>query len=247
MSSSSPASLAAAAGFSAVSWPRGDGQSVPGYAIGPADARFAVVALQEWWGVDYEILEHAKKIAAQGYRVVVPDLYRGKLGLDREEAAHLMGALDFPGAVADVIGASAFLRASGAAKVAVTGFCMGGALATLAASASAESFAATAPFYGVPGADFSKIAVPFIGHFGALDSHAGFSDPATVDAAEATLKASGVAFEMHRYPGVGHAFMNATAEGIARREAMGPPAGHDAAAVALAWERTFAFFAKYLV
>jgi hypothetical protein len=32
----------------------------------PATGKAAVIALQEWWGVDEEIKEHAKKIAAEG-------------------------------------------------------------------------------------------------------------------------------------------------------------------------------------
>lgn len=38
-----------------------------------------------------------------------------------------------------------------------------------------------------------------------------------VNALEEALKASGASFELHRYPSVGHAFMNATPGGIARR------------------------------
>jgi dienelactone hydrolase len=37
-------------------------------------------ALQEWWGVTPQILSHAERIAAKGYSVIVPDLYRGKAG-----------------------------------------------------------------------------------------------------------------------------------------------------------------------
>lgn len=39
-----------------------------------------VVVIQEWWGVDEDILHNAEKVAAQGYRALVPDLYRGKVG-----------------------------------------------------------------------------------------------------------------------------------------------------------------------
>ena len=39
----------------------------------------------------------AKKIAARGYRAPIPDLYRGKIGVDAEEAHHLMTNLDWGG------------------------------------------------------------------------------------------------------------------------------------------------------
>ena len=60
-----------------------------------------------------------------GYRVVVPDLYRGKAGYDAEEAQHNMKSLDFKAAVQDVAGAAAWLKAEGSKKVGTIGFCMG--------------------------------------------------------------------------------------------------------------------------
>ena len=47
------------------------------------------------------------------------------------------------------------------------------------------------------------------------------------------------------YQGVGHAFMNSTPAGIARRQKLGQ-GEHNAAAVALGWQRLDAFFAKEL-
>ena len=61
-----------------------------------------VVVIQEWWGIDHEILVHAALVASHGFHAVVPDLYRGKLGVTTEEAHHLMSALDFPGALKDI-------------------------------------------------------------------------------------------------------------------------------------------------
>ena len=57
--------------------------------------------------------------------------------------------LDWDRAVAEISGAVAFLKAQGAKKVGVTGFCMGGALA-IAAATKDENISALAPFYGVP-------------------------------------------------------------------------------------------------
>ncbi len=57
-----------------------------------------------------------------GYRVIIPDLYRGKLGVDAEEAHHLMTNLDFVAAVDDIRGAAKLLKSEGTAKV--RHFCM---------------------------------------------------------------------------------------------------------------------------
>ncbi len=48
--------------------------------------------LQEWWGINDVIKAHAEKIASHGYRCLVPDLYKGKVGVDKEEAQHVSEA-----------------------------------------------------------------------------------------------------------------------------------------------------------
>ena len=46
-----------------------------------------------------QIKGQAQAIAAKGYRTLVPDLYRGKVATDHEEAGHLMNDLDWQGGV----------------------------------------------------------------------------------------------------------------------------------------------------
>ncbi len=50
----------------------------------------ALGMLQEWWGITDIVKKQAELVAAQGpYRVLVPDLYKGKIGVTAEEAAHV--------------------------------------------------------------------------------------------------------------------------------------------------------------
>ena len=174
-----------------ISFARADGKAVPALVCGPVGAP-AVVVIQEWWGVDFEIKEHAQRIAAMGYRALVPDLYRGKLGSEAEEAHHLMGALDFPDAVLDIIGCARHLRAEGSPRVGVTGFCMGGALTLGAAVRGADVLDCAAPCYGYNSqlADVAECKIPVQAHFGALDTSKGFSDPAASAALAAKLAAA---------------------------------------------------------
>lgn len=212
-----------------------------------------VVVIQEWWGITTEIQLQAQKIADQGYRVIVPDLYRGKLGVDAEEASHLMSNLDWANAVEDISSAADTLAKDGNGSVGCVGFCMGGAL-SLASLALVEQLDCAASFYGVPEkvfADMSTVSKPVQGHFGELDQMAGFSDTAAAEALGAALTAAGSNHEIYRYPNVGHAFMNDTPEAIARKEELGQTGGdsgamHDPAAVELAWGRLFEFLQKHL-
>ena len=53
----------------------------------------AVIVVQEWWGVNDEHIKKAQRLAEKGYRVMVPDLYKGKIGVEAEEANHLIVGL----------------------------------------------------------------------------------------------------------------------------------------------------------
>lgn len=61
--------------------------------------------MQEWWGVNDTIKEHAAYLSKQlGARCLIPDLYKGTVGVTVEEAQHSMENLDFPGAVKELTG-----------------------------------------------------------------------------------------------------------------------------------------------
>ena len=135
-----------------IEFPRPDGKAAPGYYAAPSGAANApgVVMLEEWWGVTDHIKHTADKLAAAGFRVLVPDLYRGRVAAVGDEANHLMEGLDFgDAATQDARGAAQYLKATGSKKVGVIGFCMGGALTILAAMYDPE-FNAAVTFYGYP-------------------------------------------------------------------------------------------------
>src|SRR4026207_2278558 len=117
-----------------ISYPRPDGKTCDGYYVEPAAGASApgVVVIQGWGGGNEPFRGGANRLCSAGYRVVVPDLYRGKVAdLDVKEAEHLMTGLDFgDAATQDIRGAVQFLKKS-SPKVGVTGFCMGGALTVL--------------------------------------------------------------------------------------------------------------------
>lgn len=225
-----------------INYERPDGQTGKGYLVEPAQAEGApgIVVIQEWWGLNEQIKGVADKYAAAGYRVLVPDLYRGKLALEANEAEHLMNDLDFADAAGQEIrGAVNYLKQSGSAKVGVTGYCMGGALTLLAAVFVPES-AANATWYGYPPLEYvdaSQIKAPLLGHWGLQDQFFAIDG---VDALEQKLKEANVGFEFYRYDAK-HAFANE--ESDSRNL---PPLGYNPQAAEVAWGRTLDFFAKHL-
>ncbi|XP_060213183.1 uncharacterized protein LOC132640571 [Lycium barbarum] len=225
-----------------------DDTTFDAYVIGKDDAP-GIVVLQEWWGVDFEIKNHAEKISQfdSGYKALIPDLYRGKVGLDVAEAQHLMDGLDWQGAVKDIQASVNWLKSNGSNKVGVTGYCMGGALA-IASSVLVPGLDAVVAFYGVPSpelADPVNAKAPVQAHFGEDDAIVGFSDVKTAKALEEKLKTSGVPHEVYFYPKAGHAFMNKSPEGVDRRQKMGMPDVEDAA-VEQAWSRFRSWMSRFL-
>lgn len=225
-----------------ISFKRPDGNSVEAYLVEPANPTNApgVVVIQEWWGLDDEIKNVANRLAKAGYRALVPDLYRGKLALEANEAEHLMNDLNFGDAASqDIRGAVQYLKATGSVKVAVTGFCMGGALTVLSAGLVPECDG-TVVWYGYPPLEYvdaAAIKKPMLAHWALHDD---FFSIAGVDQLEEKLKAAGVTYDFQRYDAK-HAFANpmSDARGL-------PPLQYNPAAADLAWERTMSFLKTQL-
>jgi len=223
-----------------IEFKRPDGQLLKGYLAEPSDKANApgIVVIQEWWGLDDEVKAVADRFAKAGYRALVPDLYRGKLALEANEAEHLMGDLNFGDAAGqDIRGAVQYLKATGSAKVAVTGFCMGGAL-TILAACNVPELDCSIVWYGNPPLEFvnaGNINKPILGHWSVHDE---FFPIAGVDQLEERLKQAGVNYEFHRYD-TKHAFANPKSEIRGLK-----PLEFNAEAAQLAWDRTIQFLQK---
>jgi carboxymethylenebutenolidase len=216
-----------------IDFERPDGGRSRGYLASAGSGRPGIVVIQEWWGLNDQICGVADRFARAGFSALAPDLYQGRVTQQPDEANHLMGGLDFAGAThQDIRGA---VRSLGAQrdKVAVMGFCMGGAL-TIAAAVHVPEVAAAVCFYGIPPKEFAdpaSIAVPFQAHFANRDD---WCTPAAADALEASMKAAGRSPEVFRYDAA-HGFFNERRGDV-----------YDAACAQQAWDRTMAFLGRSL-
>jgi len=210
-----------------IEFTRPDRSKTKGYLAMAGQGRPGVVVIQEWWGLNDQICGVADRFARAGYNTLAPDLYKGRLTTQPDEANHLMTGLDFPAAThQDLRGAAQHLNAQ-SGKVAVMGFCMGGAL-TIAAAVHVPEVAAAVCFYGIPPKEFAdpaRMRVPFQGHFANQDD---WCTPAAVDELEKALKPAGVKHEIYRYDAA-HAFANERS------------AAYDVACSNQAWDRMAAF------
>ncbi len=195
----------------------------------------AIVLIQEWWGLNDHIKDLTERFAKEGFLVLAPDLYHGKVTKDAGEAGKWMTELDTLKAVQEIAGAVAFLKEHprGNGKVGVTGFCLGGAL-TLASACHIKNLAAAVSFYGIPPADkvdYAKVTAPVMMHVAKKD---GWVTPEKAQEIEGKLKSRNHPIELHLYE-ADHAFVNNTR-----------PEVYDEAAAKQAWQRTVDFFKKHL-
>lgn len=217
--------------------PKGHGQ-VRGYLVRPAKVGGklpAVVVVHENRGLNPYIEDVARRLAKAGYLALAPDglsSVGGYPGND-DKGRELQRQVDPEKLMNDFFAALEFLlkheRSTG--KVGITGFCYGGGVCN-AASVAYPELAAAVPFYGrqAKPEDVGRIRAPLLFQFAEKDDNVN----ATWPAYEAALKKAGKTYEAHFYPGTGHGFHNDSTP------------RYDEAAANLAWERTLAWFARYL-
>lgn len=205
--------------------------SLPEGGTGPG-----VVVIQEWWGLVAHIKQVCDRLAAEGFVALAPDLYRGRLATEPDEAGKLMMQLKIDDAAKDMSGAVDFVLSKATGDcVGVIGFCMGGALALYLATTRGDVVKATVPFYGVMGwlkPEWSSLGGPVQGHYAEHDDMAG---PGPVAEMVEQIEAEGKQIEVFTYPGTHHAFFNDTRPDV-----------YDEPAATEAWTRAIAFLTSNL-
>lgn len=206
--------------------------ATPESATGPG-----VVVLHAWWGLTEPFRQACDRLAAAGFVALAPDLYHGRTTAVIEEADALGQATDqdverWRG---DIRGAVQFLRQNGVTlpaddrgPVALLGFSLGGAYALDMSVNLANEIAAVVLFYAAwPEPDFRQARAAYLCHFAENDPYQSAEVEAEMVQA---IQAAGRPITAYTYPGTKHWFFEENR-----------PAEYDAAAAALAWERTLAF------
>jgi carboxymethylenebutenolidase len=188
----------------------------------------AIVLIQEWWGINEHVRDLAGRYAREGYMCVAPDLYRGKVTKDAQEASRLMHELALEDGMATIKQTVEELRERGVEKIGITGYCMGGTYA-LRAACEIETLGAAAPFYGdIPEDEvLAQLKVPTLFIAGARD---GWITPEKVEGLKDAARKYDLPLEVVSYD-ADHAFFNDT-----RPEVYNPEAAADA------WRRVLTLF-----
>ena len=214
------------------------------YVARPAETPAPVViVLQEIFGINADIRATCDELAARGFIAVAPDLFwRDAPGLDLnswseadwKRGLELYNAYDLDRGIRDVAAVALAARTidRGNGKVGVMGFCLGGLMSYL--TAARTPIDAAVEYYG-GGTDqhlgeVTGVSAPLLAHFGEEDEFISKAAQAAIKAAFA----GNAHIEVHSYPGCSHAFARHTGT------------HYDAAAAAIANDRTYAFLTAHL-
>ena len=211
-----------------------DGHRLAAWKDGPADAKRALVVVQEIFGVNQHMRNVCARFAAEGYAVVAPALFDraergvelGYTGPDVARGRELRTQVSAEGTLADIEAAAAALPPG--AKRGIVGYCWGGTVAWWGATRS-RSFAAANGWYGggIAAAKEEVAKCPVQLHFGEKDASIPLSDVEAIRGAQPQV-------EIFVYPGAQHGF------GCDERASFSAPDAQ------IAQQRTLAFFAKHL-
>ena len=229
-----------------------DGDTVRGYGAWPerGEPIPGLVLIPDVRGLYEHYRDVARRFAAEGFFTFAIDLYSREGAPDLPDMAAVfrwMRALPDPRVLADLGGAVRFLasrREVHGERIGITGFCMGGQYALMAAC-SVDGLGACVSWYGMlrygetsqakpisPLELVPRLRCPYLGLFGADDA---IIPQADVDELRAQLAEQRQPTEVHVYQGAGHAFFNDT-----RPDAYRPEAAADG------WRRTVGFLHQHL-
>lgn len=192
----------------------------------------AIVVVHENRGLNPHIQDVGRRLALEGYNVLVPDSLspQGGTPASTDQAIQMIGKANMTDVVANYVAAVSYMKkdAGSTGKVGIVGFCWGGGVVNQTAIASPDVNAAVV-YYGLAPKpeDVAKIHAPTIVHLGGNDKRIDGTYPPFEEA----LKGKGKSYTIYTYPGANHAFNNDS-----------DPTRYNESAAKPAWERTLNHF-----
>lgn len=211
-------------------------QNSNGYLAKPsADGQYpAVIMIHEWWGLNDNVRDMAKKLASHGYVVFAVDLYDGQVATTADQARELRSSFDEQYWIENMNTATEHIQEQYSPdKIGSIGWCFGGQQ-SLNLAINNEDVDATVIYYGrlvTEQETLSSIDWPILGIFAELDQGI---PPSQVNEFELALNELDITNDIYIYSGVDHAFANPSGERYA------PEASMDA------WKKTIEFFDETL-
>ena len=190
----------------------------------------AILVLHAWWGLNEFIKQFCNRLAKEGYFVMAPDYYEGKVATTIDQADNYAGSLDMGVTHALLSNAVDYLsehKNNTKSQIAVIGFSLGAGEASWLANNNVQ-INKIVTFYGTGPTDFDKTNASFLCHFADEDPYEG---PEYVKIYLDSLHKAGVQVTNYIYPKTHHWFFESDKKDYYKEEAS-----------ILAWKRTLEFF-----
>jgi len=207
--------------------------SLPGSGKGPG-----ILMLHAWWGLNDFVRGFCDRLANEGFVVLAPDMFSGKVAQTVPEAEQLVAQVDKDGgrSVAGVVlSAAETLKQNPAVTgsgMGVLGISFGGYWSLWLSEKRPERVRAVTIFYATGDSPIQRSQAAYLGHFAETDP---FEPAEGVEELEGRLREANRPYTFYTYPGTGHWFIETDV-----------PEAYNAPAAALAWERTVAFLRQSL-
>jgi carboxymethylenebutenolidase len=185
-----------------------------------------VVVIQEGNGISPQLLRVCERLAGEGYLAAAPDIFHRFGGPNPERAQEQYTKIKSEDALEDIAATVDVLRANGAERVGVTGFCMGGRFTYETATSGIDVQAAVGFYGGGIAQRLGTPTCPMLLLFGGTDEYIPTADIEAVQAHHGD--------QVVVYPQAGHGFFRDGSD------------SYDADAAGDAWERLTKFFGEHL-
>ncbi len=207
-------------------------------AVPPSGKGPGVLVLHAWWGLNDFFRDFCDRLAQEGFVVLAPDLYSGKIARTVAEAEQLISQWDEEQVVPPILLAALedlhqhpAVTGTGLGTI---GFSLGGYWALWLAIQKPQLIRAVTVFYATDGGslDYQQSKAAFLGHFAEKDP---YEPAAGVKELETRLEGANRPTAFYTYPGTGHWFFENDR-----------PEAYDAQAAQRAWDRTVTFLHEHL-
>ena len=224
------------------------------YVVPDPDAKWpAIIFYMDAPGIREELHHMARRIAAQGYACIVPDLYHryGSIRFDvprRDEAMTSVILAAYHGLTdaninEDTAGVIAYLDGRAEVlsnKIGSIGYCMSGRFVTTTAKQFTDRFACAASLYGTrlvtnepdsPHLHLAGVKAELYYGFGSVDS---YTPPEYINTFKNSLDAAGISHDIDVFENADHGYCFAAR------------ATYDPVAAEASWNKVFALFSRNL-
>jgi carboxymethylenebutenolidase len=194
-----------------------------------------VLVIHAWWGLNQFFKDLCDRLAGEGFVVLAPDLYHGKIAATIDEAKKLRSKLKQETVALEITQAADQLHqvccVSGQG-LGVIGFSLGGYWGLWLAEQKTSLVTATVVFYGMRNGDYSTGGSAFQFHLAETDEYVASSG---VKKLQKSLAAADKVAAFYTYPGTRHWFFESDR-----------PAAYNPDAAQLAWNRSVEFLKLYI-